>query len=614
MKKLGKVFSFALIFVLTAAMLLSATALAAGKWTELSAEQYVAVMPYLDVYLYPTDKDGNTVYGMDLSNTEITAVLDQEILAIDGFAGAKEFGTAYIFVLDIEQEADNYHVVEALKRGLQTFVSRLGQNDRMVLITYGDDVYKVLDGDEDAAEASKRIAGIRQTTEGSLFYEAMNQALEIAASDHELPDRKLIIPIESGASLSESDVQRDQLIQAVIDSGFPIYAISTGTQESSKKSMLLLTDAVGGKTYYVSYLDAEATLDDLHTYFDSCYVLSLRTATNFVEPVNRRLNLDMSNGSVKKSLSMQLRINYWISDTSAPAVLAATAMGDSALAVQFSENVTGADSAASFTLTHSGMGKQFRISGAEYDPKSAVAVLKLEEKLVRGEYSLAVSGVCDFSMEANPIVCGEDEPFCFTLEDESLAKPSFYVDFASFGLTAWLVIGLILLLVAGAVIFIIVYSKRRKEEKNRLEEEKKWRDEQERRQQEEIDRRKKEEQERRQQSGMNGQRFVADRINSLPVTITVVQENGIKRSIDAVVGEKFVIGRDAGSCELAIEDRLLSRQHLRLSFRNGCLLVADLGSTNKTYLNGVVIGAERQLQPNDVILAGKSRIFVSVKF
>ena len=482
----------------------------------------------------------------------------------------------------------------------------------MVLITYGDDIYNVLDGDEDVAEAIKRIGNVKQSFDGSLFYDAMAHAITVASTNEELPQRKIIISIESGASVAKSAAKRDETAQTAIEAGYPIYSVCSGTAESSRQAMLTLTEASGGSTVYADYRNAEEALGEMHTRFDSCYILTLRAASNLVEPTSRRLAVELSYGGKSNSFSLALKIDKWYTDLEAPYAVSAVAEDEKSLRVSFSENVSGADTAV-YTLTHDGMGKKYAVSSAEYDAATASVLLSLDEALARGEYSLIIEGVFDVSMEENALVFSEGESFLFELDDESLEKPSFYIDFASFGLTAWLVIGLIVLVIAGAVVFIIVYRKRRQAEEQHIAEEKRWREEQEMLRRQEEERHRQEEQKRMQQSGTNGQRFVADRINSLPVTITIVQENGIRRAVDAVVGERFVIGRDQNSCELAIDDRLLSRQHLRLSFKNGSLLVCDLGSTNKTFLNGVVINAERQLQPNDVILAGKTRILVSVK-
>ena len=74
-------------------------------------------------------------------------------------------------------------------------------------------------------------------------------------------------------------------------------------------------------------------------------------------------------------------------------------------------------------------------------------------------------------------------------------------------------------------------------------------------------------------------------------------------------GGPFVIGR-AAECELCIDDKALSRRHLQISIMpGGAMAVEDLGSHNKTYLNGEPVASQLQLRPGDEIKAGKN-VFV----
>ena len=52
--------------------------------------------------------------------------------------------------------------------------------------------------------------------------------------------------------------------------------------------------------------------------------------------------------------------------------------------------------------------------------------------------------------------------------------------------------------------------------------------------------------------------------------------------------DSLVIGRSS-RCDLAVADRCLSRQHLRLFQEDGQWMVEDLGSRNGTRINGVLI-------------------------
>lgn len=67
-----------------------------------------------------------------------------------------------------------------------------------------------------------------------------------------------------------------------------------------------------------------------------------------------------------------------------------------------------------------------------------------------------------------------------------------------------------------------------------------------------------------------------------------------------------VLGRD-GSCDYAIEDDLVSRQHARIRIEDGKFVLFDLGSGNGTYVNGEAIN-RADLQDGDVLKVGDTLI------
>jgi len=72
-------------------------------------------------------------------------------------------------------------------------------------------------------------------------------------------------------------------------------------------------------------------------------------------------------------------------------------------------------------------------------------------------------------------------------------------------------------------------------------------------------------------------------------------------------GDSLVIGRSS-RCDLAVSDRCLSRQHVRLFKTDDDWMVEDMGSRNGTRLNGSMISGPTPIAPGDVIDASMSRI------
>ncbi len=69
-------------------------------------------------------------------------------------------------------------------------------------------------------------------------------------------------------------------------------------------------------------------------------------------------------------------------------------------------------------------------------------------------------------------------------------------------------------------------------------------------------------------------------------------------------GERNVLGRHP-SCEIVLDDSLVSRQHAQISNRRGEFFLEDLRSRNRTFLNGIAIGGKTQLIDADEVKIGE---------
>jgi len=74
----------------------------------------------------------------------------------------------------------------------------------------------------------------------------------------------------------------------------------------------------------------------------------------------------------------------------------------------------------------------------------------------------------------------------------------------------------------------------------------------------------------------------------------------------ALEGDTLVVGRgdDASIC---IDEPLVSRQHARLERRGDGWVLVDLGSTNRTRVNGEVVMRERELVSGDELHFARAR-------
>ena len=108
-----------------------------------------------------------------------------------------------------------------------------------------------------------------------------------------------------------------------------------------------------------------------------------------------------------------------------------------------------------------------------------------------------------------------------------------------------------------------------------------------------------------------GTRVYAIPVATTPRALLRITEPGGRQRTVALDGRTMRIGR-AAECEIALDDPQVSRQHARLQSRNGVLLLADVGSTNGTRVNGQRI-REVALGVGDRIEVGGTELLVAAE-
>ncbi len=88
--------------------------------------------------------------------------------------------------------------------------------------------------------------------------------------------------------------------------------------------------------------------------------------------------------------------------------------------------------------------------------------------------------------------------------------------------------------------------------------------------------------------------------------LTVLEGPDSGKSI-LLTGKELYIGRDSASCNLVLSDAEVSQQHARVTLYDGGVIhLADMGSSNGTYVNEEKIGEPIKINPGDRIRVGSS--------
>jgi pSer/pThr/pTyr-binding forkhead associated (FHA) protein len=69
----------------------------------------------------------------------------------------------------------------------------------------------------------------------------------------------------------------------------------------------------------------------------------------------------------------------------------------------------------------------------------------------------------------------------------------------------------------------------------------------------------------------------------------------------------FMVGREIGLGLSLVGETTVSRKHANITRNGSQVVVKDFGSTNGTFVNGVQVHGERQLQSGDTVQFGSVR-------
>jgi predicted component of type VI protein secretion system len=87
--------------------------------------------------------------------------------------------------------------------------------------------------------------------------------------------------------------------------------------------------------------------------------------------------------------------------------------------------------------------------------------------------------------------------------------------------------------------------------------------------------------------------------------VKLVVEKGPETGREFRVDGETIIGRQAG-CGIVVADTKVSREHARVFVEAGAAYVADLGSSNGTFVNGTKLAAPRRLAAGDRLAVGET--------
>ena len=406
-----------------------------------SVEQIQPVMPQIDVYV----RDGDTALD-SLTQEDITATLDDTPLQVTLFEPSEQ-GVFYIFMLDISRSISEAHLTAARQAVMNTY-QQMGQADQLALISFGNDVNVLLQGNESADQVQAALDTIHSTDNNTRFYDAMNALVETASSQSDM--RRVAVVVSDGVDDTDAGMTRDQLIDVLHQSGVAVYAMAVDSAaEETRNQFREFIQVSGGDLFTFSPANAMETLDQLQNSIDEIWHLQLQAQSNIADGMEH--NLDIQFGELD-TLSASVRPTRWTPDNNPPYLISATPdFTNGTITLVFSEAISNINDSQCYGLKQDGKEVPFNIQSFD----STQVVLQSSELKDTLDYSLELQNLTDASMEANvmapcmtPLTSAQGNPSADTPNEQ----PSANNDLSSILFPA---IGALLLVVLLVVVLLV---------------------------------------------------------------------------------------------------------------------------------------------------------------
>jgi hypothetical protein len=280
----------------------------------------------------------------------------------------------------------------------------------------------------------------------------------------------------------------------------------------------------------------------------------------------------VNSGGQNFSASTSIKVTSYQPDTEAPEVLKIKQLKEkNGINIRFSKPVLGANSKDSYIIEDESQ-KSILIKNVIYkqDGSESTVDIIFEEKPYTGEYTVEFKGITDNTMEKNAVAGSES----FQYKGQSGMVKVLRLIFVKY----WWITCIVVLVIVILIIFLVIRKKKGifvidgKIRFGNLVEYK--------------------------------QRFETPSENTISLIVT--DRKGVAQSVDVNVDQSLFVGRSTIN-NLSFDDDKLSRQHFVIEIIEGLYFIADLNTTNGTFLNGVPLKSRRRLENNDVITAGREK-------
>ena len=264
------------------------------------------------MYLYTdamhTYVEMNGADGQPVSEPEakgIYASLDTDKLSvkkIQSFTDSGE-GMAYIFMIDISGSLSSSQFRQ-LKNATKTWAEKMGEKDRLAILTFGDEAKVIQDFTNDVGAVRASLDGISNNDGRTKLFGGIEEALKLASrNDADLPKRKAIILLTDGVNDYAGGIDEATALQMAKETLIPVYSIWTpGLKRGVGEAFLnTLSDTTNGTIYNLSKKDIDSIYTTAYEQFQKAFVVDFSYSAGKADGNTHQLKITVRYGDKEAS-------------------------------------------------------------------------------------------------------------------------------------------------------------------------------------------------------------------------------------------------------------------------------------------------------------------------
>lgn len=305
------------------------TSVFAGELYSVDVRQVYCFSDLFRVYADIEDIESNPVNKPNTS--DIAGYIDGNKLTVKNVQrfGDTNEGVADIFLVDISGSMGNNQMVQ-VKEAIKTWAANMKENDRIAVITFGDEAKCILDYTNDKTVIDKAVDSVTNNDMKTRLFGGIDEALKLATrNDSSLAKRKNIILITDGINDYSGGISENDIYSKLKESLIPVYSMwmpSSGTNgQRGRATLNSITEYSGGEIYDMSNKQINVVYDWIYQSIRNSYTVDFAYGTSAADDGVHNFNIKVAQGDkvAEDSISFNYRKTdeksgaYSLADTNA---------------------------------------------------------------------------------------------------------------------------------------------------------------------------------------------------------------------------------------------------------------------------------------------------------